>query len=161
MSANPLTHLDSEGTPRMVNVSEKCVSKRTASAEAYVDIGSDLCAIIQKKGEIAKGNVIDTAKIAGIQAAKRTSDLIPLCHPLPIDSVDINTEINESHIRLISTVECEAKTGVEMEAMTAVSVAALTIYDMVKSAGKSVEIGPIRLLEKTGGQSGHWRRSDA
>lgn len=160
MSGNPINHLDANGSVRMVDVSAKKMTKRTASAESFVNIGVVLSSTLQEKGGLAKGNVIETAKIAGIMAAKRTSEWIPLCHPIPVDSIRITAEFVDGAIRFVSHVDCEAKTGVEMEAMTAVAAASLTVYDMVKSAGKSVEIGPIRLLEKTGGKSGHWRRGD-
>ncbi len=156
-----LTHLAPDGSARMVNVSAKPITQRMARAEAWVEVGPHVAAQLRQTGGVAKGNVLDTARIAGIQGAKRTADLIPMCHPLGLDVVDITAELLGDRVRLISRTECQGRTGVEMEAMTAVSVAALTVYDMIKSAGKGVRIGPVSLLEKTGGKSGHWRREEA
>ncbi len=154
----PFTHLSSKGAARMVDVAGKPVTHRSASAEAWVNVGSEIAAQLRKDGGLDKGNVIETARIAGIMAAKRTPELIPMCHPLTLDVVEIDTQIMHDRVRVVCNVTCEGKTGVEMEAMTAASVAALTVYDMVKSAGKGIEIGPVRLLEKDGGKSGHWTR---
>lgn len=154
----PFTHLSPDGAARMVDVAGKPVTHRSASAEAWVNVGSEIAAQLQKDGGLAKGNVIETARIAGIMAAKRTPDLIPMCHPLTLDEVEVDAQIVDDRVRIVSNVTCEGKTGVEMEAMTAAAVAALTVYDMVKSAGKGIEIGPVRLLEKRGGKSGHWMR---
>jgi cyclic pyranopterin phosphate synthase len=142
----------------MVSVSGKAVTSRTARAEAWVKVGKSIAKLLRRSGGVAKGNVLETARLAGIMAAKRTSELIPMCHLLPLDIVEMTAELKGEQVRLEARVASEGKTGVEMEALTAVSVAALTVYDMVKSAGKSVEIGPVRLLEKTGGKSGHWHR---
>ena len=153
-----LSHVSPSGAARMVDVTDKQVTRRVALAEGWVDVGADIAERLRLTGGIAKGNVLETARIAGILAAKRTPELIPMCHPLVLDSVDVSAELLDDRVRLVASVTCEGKTGVEMEAMTAVTVAALTVYDMVKSAGKSVQIGPVRLLEKQGGKSGHWKR---
>jgi cyclic pyranopterin phosphate synthase len=142
----------------MVSVSGKAVTARTARAEAWVKVGASIAKQLRQSGSVAKGNVLETARLAGIMAAKRTGELIPMCHPLILDVVELDAALVDDRVRLESRVACEGKTGVEMEAMTAAAVAALTVYDMVKSAGKGVEIGPVRLLEKTGGRSGHWRK---
>ena len=156
----PFPHLSSNGAARMVDVGGKTVTHRSASAEAWVNVGSEIAAQLRKDGGLAKGNVIETARIAGIMAAKRTSELIPMCHPLTLDVVEVDAQIVDDRVHIVSRVTCEGKTGVEMEAMTAVAVAALTVYDMVKSAGKGIEIGPVRLLGKRGGKSGHWKRKE-
>lgn len=140
----------------MVNISGKKTTQRYARAESWVIVGKGIAAHLQNEGGLAKGNVIETARIAGIMAAKRTSELIPLCHPLILDAVEIDAEIKEDRIRMDCRVYCTGATGVEMEALTAAAVSALTVYDMVKSAGKGITIGPVRLLEKTGGKSGRW-----
>jgi cyclic pyranopterin phosphate synthase len=145
----------------MVNVAGKAVTARTARAEAWVEVGAAIAALLGESGALAKGNVLETARLAGIMAAKRTSELIPMCHPLVLDVIELDAALVDDRVRLEARVSCEGKTGVEMEAMTAAAVAALTVYDMVKSAGKGVEIGPVRLLEKTGGKSGHWRKESA
>lgn len=155
-----LTHLSANGTARMVDVSSKPSSHRTARAEAWVNVGHEIAARLQQEGGLAKGNVLETARVAGIMAAKRTAELIPMCHPLVLNVVEIDAQVVDDRVRIVSLVTCEGKTGVEMEAMTAASVAALTVYDMVKSAGKGVQIGPVRLLEKQGGKSGHWKREE-
>ncbi len=142
----------------MVGVAGKAVTARTARAEAWVKVGRSVAKLLRQSGGVAKGNVLETARLAGIMAAKRTSELIPMCHPLPLDLVEMKAELKGEQVRLEARVASQGKTGVEMEALTAAAVAALTVYDMVKSAGKGVEIGPVRLLEKTGGKSGHWRR---
>ncbi len=152
------THTDSAGRARMVNVSAKRPTARTAEAEAVVHVGRALAKRLAGRGGLEKGSVLETARIAGIQAAKRAAELIPMCHPLPLDAIAVDAELGDDHVRLTSHVACTGKTGVEMEALTAAAVAALTVYDMVKSAGKGIEIGPIRLLSKTGGKSGNWKR---
>jgi molybdenum cofactor biosynthesis protein MoaC len=126
-----------------------------------VNVGSEIAARLRQDGALTKGNVLETARVAGIMAAKRTPELIPMCHPLVLDVVEVEAHVVEDRVRIISRVTCEGKTGVEMEAMTAASVAALTVYDMVKSAGKGVEIGPVRLMEKGGGKSGQWKRKES
>ena len=153
-----LRHLMPSGQARMVGVAGKAVTARTARAEAWVKVGRSVAKLLRQSGGVAKGNVLETARLAGIMAAKRTSELIPMCHPLPLDLVEMKAELKGEQVRLEARVASQGKTGVEMEALTAAAVAALTVYDMVKSAGKGVEIGPVRLLEKTGGKSGHWRR---
>jgi len=141
----------------MVDVGEKNPSERTARAQAVVRLGPKIASALKKTGALAKGNVIETARIAGIMAAKRTASLIPMCHPLPLDFVSIDTTWHGNRLRIESTARCTARTGVEMEALVAASVAALTVYDMCKSADKGIVISDIRLLEKSGGKSGHWR----
>ncbi len=142
----------------MVDVSAKRVTNRRAVAEAVVQVGPEIADLLRQKGGVAKGNVLETARLAGIMAAKATWQLIPMCHPLSLDVVELQAELLQDGVRLEASVQCRGRTGVEMEAMTAVSVAALTVYDMVKSAGKGVTIGPVRLLSKEGGKSGRWRR---
>lgn len=152
---NKLTHLDSNGAAHMVDTSHKQLTIRTATAEVFVCMQPST---LQKaiEGQMKKGDVFAVARVAGIQAAKKTPDLIPLCHPLMLNSVSIEFEpdLPGGRLRILACCHIEAKTGVEMEAMTAASVAALTIYDMCKSAEKGITIGPLRLLEKTGGKSG-------
>lgn len=144
----------------MVDVSEKRDSARTASAEAVVRLRPDVSAAL-KDSSNPKGDVFATARIAGIQGAKRCSDLIPLCHPLPLSKITIDILQIDGGLRLIATCKTTGKTGVEMEALTAVSVAALTIYDMCKALDKGIVIEHTRLLTKTGGKSGDWRADDA
>ena len=151
------SHVDKEGNAKMVDVSGKSVTRRVAVAESFIRIRPDVLTEIMS-GKIPKGDVLTVAKIAGIQAAKRTSELIPLCHTLNIENVDIEMKIEENGVRVISSVTVTAKTGAEMEALTAASVAALTIYDMCKSTDKSMNIENIHLVEKYGGQSGHFIR---
>jgi cyclic pyranopterin phosphate synthase len=154
-----LTHLDAEGRARMVDVGAKDESDRRAVAQAVLRMSPATAAAVAR-GDAPKGDVLGTARIAGIQAAKRTSELIPLCHPLPLTFVGVEAEVDEAAgaVTLIAEARTRARTGVEMEALTAASVAALTVYDMVKGLEKSVEIAQIVLLEKTGGKSGEWRR---
>lgn len=156
-SENPFSHLSQTGQARMVNVTDKAVTARVAIAESWVSVGPVVAEQLRQTGQVAKGDVLSTARIAGTMAAKRTADMIPMCHPLVLDVVEISAEMIDDRIRFVAEVACEGKTGVEMEAMTAASVAALTAYDMVKSAEKGIQIGPIRLLEKRGGKSGHWK----
>jgi cyclic pyranopterin phosphate synthase len=153
-----LSHLDAGGQARMVDVSGKDVTVRTATAEGTVTMSAETLALI-RAGNMKKGDVLGAARIAGIMAAKRTAELIPLCHPLPLSEVLIDIVPDEKlpGLRVTATAKVESKTGVEMEALAAVSVACLTIYDMAKVAGRGMVIGGIRLLEKTGGRSGHWR----
>lgn len=155
-SDRKLSHVSDDGRASMVDVGAKTPAKRTALAEAWVDVGPEIADMLRTSGAVAKGNVLETARVAGILAAKRTPDLIPMCHPLALDVVEIDAELDGDRVHLVARAVCHGKTGVEMEAMTAASVAALTVYDMVKSAGKGVAIGPIRLLEKSGGKSGCW-----
>jgi len=157
MTENTFAHLSPTGEARMVDVGHKQATQRTARAEAHIALGARIATQLRETGKVAKGNVIETARIAGIMAAKQTAQLIPMCHPLSLDHVDIEAEWIGDVLRLESAVRCTGPTGVEMEALTAVSVAALTVYDMCKSAGKGIQIGTIRLLEKTGGKSGDWQ----
>jgi cyclic pyranopterin phosphate synthase len=153
-----LSHLDAAGAARMVDVSEKAETARTAFATGFVAMRAETLALVER-GEAAKGDVLATARIAGIMAAKRTHELIPLCHPLLLTKVAVTIEPSPAPVGLGVTAEVKVKgqTGVEMEALTAVSVACLTIYDMLKAVDKGMTIGPVRLLEKTGGRSGTWR----
>jgi cyclic pyranopterin phosphate synthase len=157
MSAPKLTHLDAAGNAHMVDVSAKEVTSRLAVAVGRVEMLPETLALI-RDGMAKKGDVIATARIAGIMAAKRTHELIPLCHPLMISKITVDFEIDEagSAIDVTGTVKVEGKTGVEMEALTAVSVACLTIYDMVKAVDRGITITGVRLKEKAGGKSGHF-----
>jgi cyclic pyranopterin phosphate synthase len=150
-----LTHLDSSGKSRMVDVSDKEPTKRHAIAEGYILVGEDVMNIV-RNDEVPKGNIYEVARIAGIMAAKKTSELIPLCHPLPIHQVSVDFEPSSDRIRVVASVTTVANTGIEMEALTAVSIAALTLYDMLKALKKPMKIEGIRLLEKTGGKSGDY-----
>ena len=141
----------------MVDVTGKEPTHRVARAEAFVEM-SAVHVEAASRNALPKGNPLETARIAGIQAAKKTSDLIPLCHPLPLTHVDVSITIVRGGVRLESTASTKAETGVEMEALTAAAVAALTLYDMCKAVEKGITIGKVRLLEKTGGKSGHWVR---
>ena len=153
-----LTHFDAQGQAHMVDVSAKPETAREAVAEGVVIMSPETLALAQ--GGAAKGDVMGVARLAGIMGAKRTSDLIPLCHPLPITkvSVDLAADPALPGIRITATVRTAGKTGVEMEALTAVSVACLTVYDMLKAADKAMTIENVRLLTKTGGKSGDWAR---
>ena len=157
-----LTHLDERGQARMVDVGDKTVTNRIAVARGLVHMQSATLAAIVSGG-IPKGDVFAVARVAGIMAAKRTSELIPLCHPLPISSVSIRFEPDEarSAVLIESTVKVTANTGVEMEALTAVSVAGLTIYDMCKAIDRGISVDEVRLVEKRGGKSGTYRADDA
>jgi len=150
-----LSHLNEKGEARMVDVSAKAVSARAAVAEGFVGMAPATLALIEK-GEARKGDVLATARIAGILAAKRTHELIPLCHPLAISKAAVDFEVSRkpAGLRVTAEVRVTGQTGVEMEALTAVSVACLTIYDMLKAADRTMVIGPIRLIEKRGGRSG-------
>jgi len=152
-----LTHLDDEGQARMVGVGSKAETTRGAVAEAWVSLSRAAFEAVRDRSG-PKGDALAVARIAGICAAKRTSDLVPLCHPLRITRVDVEAEMSDSdtRIRLVARVEAFDRTGVEMEAMTAASVAALTLYDMTKAIDRAAAIGPVRLLEKWGGKSGHF-----
>jgi len=150
-----LTHLDDCGRPQMVDVGAKPMTERMARAEAWVRTTAEAIDAI-RNSQVKKGDVLRIAELAGIQGAKRTADLIPLCHPLPIDSVTVTTEIHGETIRIEATVSAYWKTGVEMEALAAVNAAALTVYDMTKSIDKGIVIETVRLLEKRGGRSGDW-----
>jgi cyclic pyranopterin monophosphate synthase len=152
-----LTHLDSEGRARMVDVGAKPATDRRAVARAVVRMAPETARAV-RDGDAPKGDVLATARIAGIMAAKRTHELIPLCHPLPLSSVGVEAEVGADEVVLTAEARTTAPTGVEMEALTAASVAALTVYDMVKGIERGVEIASVVLLEKTGGKSGDWRR---
>ena len=156
-----LSHFDSSGASRMVDIGEKQVTRRVARASGLVRMGADTLTLIRDK-RTAKGDVLEVARLAGIMATKRTADLIPLCHPLPIESATIEFAFHDERtLRIEATVEVEAKTGVEMEALTAVSVAVLTVYDMCKAVDRGIAIERIQLEEKSGGRSGHWLRNAA
>jgi cyclic pyranopterin phosphate synthase len=152
-----ISHLNKKGEAHMVNVGEKKISKRCATAEGIVRVESTTIEKI-KKDKLPKGDLFGTARIAGIMAAKKTSELIPLCHNLLISSVKIEIKLVKNDIYVLSSVKCDGKTGVEMEALTAVSVSCLTIYDMLKGLDKNAFIANIQLLEKSGGKSGDWKR---
>lgn len=153
------THLDAQGRARMVDVTPKEPTHRRAIARARVSMTQETASAVAR-GAIAKGDVLSVARVAGIQAAKRTSDLIPLCHPLLIGSVSVNFDIGDDHIDIETSVETVGRTGVEMEALTGCSVAALAVYDMCKSLDKSMVIGEVALWEKTGGKSGKYHREE-
>ena len=155
-----LTHFDDDGSARMVDVSSKDVTQRVAMAEASIVADADTITRINDGSASRKGDVLQVARIAGIMATKRTADLIPLCHPLPIEKASIDFETSSpTSIRITATVSVTAKTGVEMEALTAASVAALTIYDMCKAIDRSMQVTDVRLVEKSGGRSGSFKRS--
>lgn len=158
VAMSKLTHLDSQGQAHMVDVSGKAASARTAVAEARVRMAAATRSLLEA-GELPKGDVFATARIAGIQAAKRTSELIPLCHPLALTQVTVNFEWLPDGIRIEALTRVSGQTGVEMEALTAVSVAALTLYDMCKAVDRGMTIDGVALLQKEGGKSGSWRRS--
>jgi cyclic pyranopterin phosphate synthase len=155
------THLDEKGDVRMVDVTEKEPTKRSAKAQAVIHMNRDAFEKIQA-GKVEKGNVLETARIAGVMAAKKTAALIPMCHPLNLSHAEINflADSENASIRIIAEIRLTGKTGVEMEALTAVSVAALTIYDMCKSLDKGMKISEIVLLSKTGGKSGTYTREE-
>jgi cyclic pyranopterin monophosphate synthase len=153
-----LSHFDSTGASRMVDVGQKPVTRRTARASGVVRMAGETLSMIRDR-RAAKGDVLEIARLAGIMATKRTADLIPLCHPLSVESVSIAFHFaDEQTLAIEATVQVEAKTGVEMEALTAVAVAALTVYDMCKSVDRSMTIERIQLEEKSGGRSGQWSR---
>ena len=153
-----LSHLSPDGGARMVDVSGKTATQRTAVAEGWVSLKPDTMNLLRQHGGAAKGDVLQTARIAGIQAAKRTWELIPMCHPIVTDLVEVEAALLENRVRLVGTAVASGRTGVEMEALTAVSVAALTVYDMLKAVDKGIEIGPIRLISKSGGKSGDYQK---
>jgi cyclic pyranopterin phosphate synthase len=150
-----LSHYDEKGRASMVDVSAKVETKRTAAAQAFVKIRPS---VLKKLPHNPKGNPLEVARFAGIAAAKKTSDLIPMCHPLLISHVDVEANIEARGVRITATVSITGKTGVEMEALTAAAVAALTVYDMTKALDKSIEIQDLYLLSKTGGKSGDFKR---
>jgi molybdenum cofactor biosynthesis protein MoaC len=158
-----LTHIDpSSGRASRVDISDKQITKRTAKAGASVFLGAETFRLVAAHA-MAKGDVLTVAQLAGIQAAKRTADLIPLCHPLQLSRVDVQLTLDETRhaVNIVATVMCTGRTGVEMEALTAASVAALTVFDMCKAASKAIRISDIRVLSKTGGKSGDYVASDA
>jgi cyclic pyranopterin monophosphate synthase len=160
MIKKQLTHLDSKGRARMVDVTQKPATSRRAVAEAYIRLSRQTLSLL-KRGKLPKGNALETARLAGILAAKRTPDLIPLCHPLLLTHVDVEAELRRDGVLFLASVSCTGSTGVEMEALTAASVAALTLYDMVKAVEKGATIERIRLLEKSGGKSGLYLRKSS
>jgi cyclic pyranopterin phosphate synthase len=141
----------------MVDVTEKSGTVRLARAEALLQMSSTTVQLLRDRA-LPKGNPLEVARIAGIQAGKKTSELIPLCHPLPLTHLDVSIEVTNTGARIEAVARTKAETGVEMEAMTAAAVAALTLYDMCKAVEKGISVGPVRLLEKSGGKSGHWVR---
>jgi cyclic pyranopterin phosphate synthase len=153
MKNRKLTHIDATGNPSMVNISEKPVTRRVARAQAIVRVGEEIISQIENQDlKTKKGSVFQTAILAGIMGAKKTSELIPLCHPLSLEDCQISLEVKNNSILIYGTATIEGKTGVEMEALTAVTVAALTVYDMCKAMSHNIVIEEIRLLEKTGGK---------
>ena len=158
-TGNKLTHLDADGRARMVDVGDKPVSHRTARAEAKLLATPETLDIV-RSGTAKKGDVITVSEIAGVMGAKKTADLIPLCHPLPLSKINVKIEIEETCLRVTTETRTQGQTGVEMEALTAAGVAALTLYDMLKAVDKSMTIEGLRLLEKTGGVSGDFKRDD-
>jgi cyclic pyranopterin phosphate synthase len=159
VSDRNLTHIDESGSARMVDVGEKPETRRVARAEAVVRMSPETAAAVES-GDAPKGDVLGTARLAGIQAAKRTAELIPLAHPLRLDVVDVEASVDaaEGVVTLVAEAGVTARTGVEMEAMTACAVAALTVYDMVKGVERGVTIERVELVAKSGGRSGEWRR---
>jgi cyclic pyranopterin phosphate synthase len=159
MSDRELTHLNESGEAHMVDVGDKDVTRRTAVAEGLVVMSPDL---VERffTGDLPKGDAAALARIAGIMGAKKTSELIPLCHPIPLTSAEISLESAGHGVRITATVSTTSQTGVEMEAMTAVSLSALTIYDMVKGVERGVTIEAVRLLKKEGGRTGTWERTE-
>ena len=155
-----LTHFDKAGSARMVDVSEKEVTVRTAVAEGEITMSAETMRLI-REGQLSKGDVLQVARIAGVMGAKATPDLIPLCHPIPLDKVEVEfEELDESTLKVQATARATFKTGVEMEALTAATIAGLTVYDMCKSADRAMTLGPFYLVEKTGGKSGHFKREE-
>ncbi|MBX3070499.1 MAG: cyclic pyranopterin monophosphate synthase MoaC [Thermomicrobiales bacterium] len=159
MSTDDLTHFDSSGRAKMVDVGDKVSTLRIATAAGRVVMSPDTVAVI-REGRAAKGDVLAVAQVAAIMAAKKTHELVPMCHPLMVTGIDVSFGINPESIDIEATVKTRGQTGVEMEALTAVSVAALTIYDMVKAIDRGMAIEDIRLERKQGGRSGEWRRGD-
>lgn len=159
MASDTLSHIDQDGRARMVEVGDKTESHRTARAEARLLAGPETLKLA-REGNAKKGDVVAVAELAGVMAAKKTADLIPLCHPLPLSNIQVQIDIEATHIQVTTEVRTRGQTGVEMEALTAASVAALTLYDMLKAADKAMTIEAVRLLEKTGGASGDFKRAD-
>ncbi len=159
MSDSPrLTHADADGRVRMVDVSDKAATRRVAVADGFVRVGAEALRLVSS-GAVAKGDPLQTARIAGIMAAKRTADIIPLCHPLALSSVTVDLAIEKDGIAVRASVTTTGPTGVEMEALTAVTAACLTIYDMLKAADRGMVIEQVSLVEKDGGRSGRWTRT--
>lgn len=156
--SNKLTHIDTDGRALMVDVADKTDSKRMAKARGFISLSADTLSAISA-GRTRKGDVLSVAELAGIMGAKKTSDLIPLCHPLPLSRVKVSLSLTDTGVAVEAEVGCTGKTGVEMEALTAVSVACLTVYDMVKAMEKDARIENIELVEKTGGKSGDFKRA--
>ncbi|KAB8164253.1 cyclic pyranopterin monophosphate synthase MoaC [Streptomyces sp. 3MP-14] len=157
MNSPRLSHIDDTGAARMVDVSEKATTTRTARATGRVLVSPEVVALL-RGGGVPKGDALATARIAGIMGAKRTPDLIPLCHPLAVSGVKVDLEVADDAVEIAAEVRTTDRTGVEMEALTAVSVAALTVVDMVKAVDKAAVISDVRVEEKTGGASGDWSR---
>ncbi|RYE73582.1 MAG: cyclic pyranopterin monophosphate synthase MoaC [Hyphomicrobiales bacterium] len=155
-----LTHIDADGTARMVDVGTKSDTRRLAVASGRIRMSAQAIDAI-RAGNAPKGDVLGTARIAGIMAAKRTGDLIPMCHPLTLDAVNIDFVIEDLAVRATATASLTGKTGIEMEAITAVTIALVTVYDMAKALDKAMVIEDVRLIEKQGGKSGHWRADQA
>ncbi|HQV02660.1 MULTISPECIES: cyclic pyranopterin monophosphate synthase MoaC [unclassified Novosphingobium] len=153
---NKLTHLDEQGKARMVEIGGKAETRRVAIAEGRIAMSGEALAAI-RNGAVPKGDVLAAARIGGIMAAKKTAELIPLCHPLPLDAVTVDFAIEQGAVKVTASASLSGKTGVEMEALTATSVALLTIYDMAKAIDKAMVIGGVRLIEKRGGKSGDWK----
>ena len=153
-----LSHINDKGEANMVAINNKKESKREATATGTVILSKKAINEI-KKEKISKGNVLNTARIAGIMAAKKTSDLIPLCHPIPVEAIKIDFDIEDNNINVLAIVSTTNKTGVEMEALMAVNIACLTIYDMIKSIDKHAKINSVKLISKSGGKSGDWKRN--
>ena len=152
-----LSHINDRGEANMVDINNKKESKREATAIGSIILSKKALNEI-KKEKISKGNVLNTARIAGIMAAKKTSDLIPLCHPIPVEAIKIDFDIEDNNINVLAIVSTSSKTGVEMEALMAVNIACLTIYDMIKSIDKHAKINSVKLISKSGGKSGYWKR---
>ncbi len=156
-AAKQFSHLNVHGQATMVDVGAKAITLREAVARGKITMQAETIALLQRNA-LPKGNALEIARYAGIMAAKRTGELIPLCHPLGLDFVDVQIAVHTNHLALEATARCHGKTGIEMEALTAVSIAALTLYDMCKAVDKTMEIGEIRLVKKTGGKSGTFVR---
>lgn len=159
MDAPRLTHIDDRGAARMVDVTAKDVTVRAATASGRVVVSAEVVSLLRGEG-LPKGDVLAVARIAGIQGAKRTPDIVPLCHPVALHGVDVDLQVSDDAVEITATARTADRTGVEMEALTAVSAAALTVIDMVKAVDRSAYIAGVRLEEKSGGRSGTWRRED-
>jgi cyclic pyranopterin monophosphate synthase len=159
VTTSPFPHLSATGQARMVDVSEKEISTRTATAAGTVRVSRE-CLAALREGTVPKGDALAVARIAGIQGAKRTADLVPLCHPLMISGVDVSVEVAETGVEITATVRTAERTGVEMEALTAVSVAGLAVIDMIKALDRTAMITDVRVLSKSGGRRGDWVRPD-